>query len=121
MAETNLTDETTAHTNGSLELGRLNGAVTSEVDEFCRKHNLFDAVAVYTRHAEKHFHLAAPPALEVHIDPETGESWVVVDVRARGTLDEVFAAYERCLRELIQIVSLDSRRKIILSYGVASA
>lgn len=115
MAETHYTEKG-APADG---LAHLNGAITSEVDEFCRKHNLFDAVALFARLAEKHFSLSEPPTLNVHVDPEWGDSWLLLRVCARGTVDEVVAAHERLLREWIEKVpDWDTNRKVVLSLNI---
>jgi len=62
------------------------------VQDFCRVRGLLPELQGTLSLINEHFAIAAPLALTIETDPETGDEWVEISVAARGSIVEVAEA-----------------------------
>lgn len=95
------------------------GGASPEVREFCAAHDLTGPVAELQRLAREEMSGVSDTELRVQTDPETGESWVVVEARlapgSRSVLDE----YNAVLRRWIQVTEPRDRDRVTFTFALA--
>jgi hypothetical protein len=86
----------------------LDGA-SPEVRDFCAAHGLFGPVAQLRQLAREHMSGLTGTELWVQADPETGESWLVVEARLGAASSTVLAEYNALLRRWIEMTEPRTR------------
>jgi hypothetical protein len=108
----------------SLPLRRLHwlrkyaGGAAKEILEFCQQQGILNGLKSATSLAEKCF-WSSDIKLEKEIDPETGDTQIVMALSIRNkSREEVLAAYSDYRKQLIKIVPSQQRSLIRLSYDL---
>lgn len=86
--------------------------------EFVRRQGIAPALVRALTLAEECLHPVEPPVLGLQHDPETGDRWVVVEVRLRGDADAAMAAYQEYTEKIVAHLSYGDQRYIRLSIHV---
>jgi hypothetical protein len=73
-----------------------------EVRDFCTAHDLAGPVAQLRQLARDHMSGVTGTDLWVQTDPESGESWLVVEARVAATLSTVLVEYKALLGRWIE-------------------
>ena len=95
----------------------LDGA-SPEVRDFCSAHDLFGPVAELRRLAREEMTGLTGTELWIQTDPETGESWLVVEARLPAESPNVLAEYKAVVRRWIEVTEPRARDRITFTVAV---
>jgi hypothetical protein len=99
-------------------LRKYAGAAAQEIWEFCRQHRIFNELKSATRLAEKCF-WSSDLKLEKEIDPETGDTQIVIALSIRNkSREELLVAYRAFTERSVKIVPWPQSNLIRLSYDL---
>ena len=96
----------------------LDGA-SPEVRDFCAAHDLFGPVAGLQKLAREHMSGLTGTELWVQADPETGESWLVVEAHLPAESPNVLTEYKAVVRRWIEVTEPRVRDLITFSFALA--
>jgi hypothetical protein len=92
--------------------------LSPDLQEFCARLGILEYLAVAVDLARKCFPLVGEPCVHPEQDPETGEEWLILDIRVRGEIDEVLDSYDLYTDLWISSVPWPEGEKIRLSYHI---
>jgi hypothetical protein len=96
----------------------LEGA-SPEVRDFCAAHGLAGSVARLRQLAHEHLTGLTGTDLRIQTDPESGESWVVVDARLAADSPSVLDEYNAVLLRWIEATEPPDRDRVCLTFILA--
>jgi hypothetical protein len=96
----------------------LDGA-TPEVRDFCTAHDLAGPVEQLRQLARDHMSGLTGTELWVQTDPESGESWLVVEARVAAGPASVLADYNAVLRRWVEATEPPVRDRVCLTITLA--
>ena len=80
------------------------------VQEFVLRKGLSSDLGEAVSVASQVFDVAGPVSLSVEEDPDISESWIEINVSARGSVDEVMKAHERYTERLLSLPATSARQ-----------
>ncbi len=96
----------------------LDASLSEEARSFIAAHGLEHALRENIELARACFRYKERPSVARMCDPEWGDEWVVLEVRALGDVEEVKAAYRRYIEALARSERFAARSQIRLSIDV---
>ena len=96
----------------------LEGA-SPEVRDFCAAHDLFGPVAELRKLAREEVSGLTGTELWIQADPETGESWLVVEARVPAESPNLLTEYKAVVRRWIEVTEPRARDRITFTFGLA--
>jgi hypothetical protein len=100
---------------------RPSARLTGEVREFCARKQIEDEVHATIRLARDHFAIVGEPVFRVVNDPDCGEHYVGIHVRAEGRPEDVFRQSEAFLDSFVHSIDPHKQGFINLIYHSTQA
>jgi hypothetical protein len=91
---------------------------SAEVRDYCAAHDLAGPVEQLRQLAREHMSGLIDTELWIQADPETGESWLVVEARLGTASSTVLADYNALLRRWIETTEPRTRDLITFTFAV---
>jgi hypothetical protein len=95
---------------------RPSARLADDVREFCARKQIEDEVHATIRLARVHFAIVGEPVFRVVNDPDCGEYYVGIHVRAEGRPEHVFRQSEAFLDSFLESIDPHKQRFINLIY-----
>jgi hypothetical protein len=95
---------------------RPSARLVGEVREFCAQEQIENEVHATIHLAREHFAIVGEPVFQVVIDPDCGEHYVGIHVRAEGQTEHVFRQSEAFLDSFLESIDQHKQRYINLIY-----
>ena len=111
-----------------LSTGRADVAPSSHVcglpthpdaQAFCEHYGLEDTIRQAVHLVKTSFHSASDLKLYKESDPESGESYLVIDFRLRGDIDQILAEDEKFIRQWMAVEPKDKEGLVTILFDIA--
>lgn len=111
-----------------LNAGRSDAAPSSHVcglpthpdaQAFCERYGLEDPIRQAVHLVKTSFHSASDLKLYKESDPESGESYLVIDFRLRGDIDQILAEDEKFIRRWMTVEPKDKEGLVTILFDIA--
>jgi hypothetical protein len=90
------------------------------VVRFCAEHDLLPLVHEALRLAEATLQPVGRPVIELEVDPETSDEWVVITVPVAGSTAEVVRRKRKYTAQWVGVATYDKREKVRLLFTVVA-
>jgi len=92
--------------------------VPDDVLQFCEQEGILEYLRLADELIARHFPSASALAVEMQVDPETGDEAAIVRPRVSGTVDDLLKRSQRYTADWVAQVPWPQREKISITYDV---